>query len=92
MMLRVQLFRSCYCKVFSISPASNVLNSCCNYATNRGNPHLTNINESEGLPERWKRTWFLTMKRKAEIEGPENPMPRSNQRNWNYKAELSAFQ
>lgn len=62
------------------------------YATKPGNPYHRSVNLNEGLPERWKKLWFLTMKRKAEIEGEDPPLPRSNLRNWNYKAELSAFQ
>ena len=62
------------------------------YGTNIGNSLITSVNESAGAPEKWMKFWFLNMKRKAELEGPDTPMPRANQQNWNYKAELVAFQ
>lgn len=42
-------------------------------------------------PPRWKHFWLLMMRRKAEIEGEEEIIPRSDRVNWNYEAELLAF-
>jgi len=66
--------------------------SCQSYATKVGNSLISTVNESEGLPQKWVKFWFFNMKRKAELEGSDAPMPRSNLLNWNYKAELLAFQ
>ena len=77
--------------LLSISNAVKLI-TCHRYGTNVGNSLITNVNESAGLPERWLKFWFFNMKRKAELEGLDAPMPRANQQNWNYKAELLAFQ
>ena len=81
-----------YGKLFSKTNCSSIFYLNKSYATKSGNPNLRTININEGLPERWKKLWYLSMKRKAEIEGEDVPMPRSNQRNWNYVAEIAAFQ
>ena len=66
--------------------------ACCYYGTKVGNSRMVNVNESAYLPEKWVKEWFLNMKRKSEVEGPDKPTPRSHLRNWNYEAELCAFQ
>nr|XP_039247437.1 39S ribosomal protein L44, mitochondrial-like [Styela clava] len=56
-----------------------------------GNKHLQQAPELKYTPPIWKHQWLLLLKRKAEIEGPEEPRRRSDQLNWNYSAELHAF-
>lgn len=56
-----------------------------------GNPHYNPYDDLRERATRWKHLWLLMMKRKAEIEGEEPPVPRSDQVNWNYDAELQAF-
>lgn len=56
-----------------------------------GNKYLQPVPELKYAPPMWKHHWLLLMKRKAEIEGEEEPRRRSDQLNWNYAAELRAF-
>ncbi|XP_028650473.1 39S ribosomal protein L44, mitochondrial [Erpetoichthys calabaricus] len=41
--------------------------------------------------KRWMKSYMMLMERKRKLEGPPPPMPRSQQPNWDYHAEVQAF-
>ncbi|MBN3320480.1 RM44 protein, partial [Atractosteus spatula] len=41
--------------------------------------------------KRWMKSYMFLMERKRKLEGPPPPAPRSHQPNWDYHAEIQAF-